>query len=407
MRLFKKKKPDNQPEPAEPEKKKPDNQPEPAEPEKKEPDNQPEPKKKNKKKKVAFYELIGIGKEKEYFIENLAFLLSSGMDVITALDAIQAEMRTSGMRKMIDLTKDEINNGLAIWDALEKTKLLKPHIISLVRAGEESGQLPENLKVIVTQQKKDRIFRSKLRSAMMYPALVMGLTVFIGLGIAWFILPNLTNVFSQFKMELPLITRMLIATGNFLGEYGNIAIPAVLLGLTTALYFLFAYSKTKFIGQWIFCTLPGVKSLIQQVELARFGHILGTLLKAGLPVDQALNSVAQATTYNRYSRLYHFLYKNVKEGKSLQECFASYPKMNKYIPRPMQQIIISGEKSGNFADALVEMGKLFEEKTEITTKNLTVIMEPILLIIIWLAVSGVALAVIMPIYSLVGGFTAN
>src|SRR3990167_703248 len=170
----------------------------------------------------GFLTAISVGEENDYFIENLSILLSSGMGIAQTLDAIKAEIKSKKLRQIIEELQKDIDGGMAISAALEKTRLTPSHIISLIRIGESSGKLPENLKLVVAQQQKERVFRSKVRSAMLYPGIVFSLTLVIGVGIAWFILPKLANVFYQLKIELPLINRVLIALGKFIAAYGHI-----------------------------------------------------------------------------------------------------------------------------------------------------------------------------------------
>ncbi len=347
--------------------------------------------------------LIGAGKEQEYFLENLATLLISGMGITAALEAILSELQSSAMRKIVRQLKEEMESGVSLWQALEQVQFLPQRSITLIRIGEESGRLSENLKVLVGQQQKERSFQSKIRSAMTYPLLVLFLTITIGLGIAWFILPRLSQVFISLRVELPLITRILIAVGKFVGAYGYIAVPLFFITMSTTVYFVFFYPRFRFIGQWILFHIPGVKMLIQESELSRFGYLFGTLLSAGMPVVEALLSISQSTIIKTYQDLYIHVANNIEEGNSFQKSFALYPKIHHLIPVPIQQLVIASEQSGRLSNALLKIGEIFEEKTDITTKNLAVILEPVLLVIVWGGVVSVALAVILPIYSLIGG----
>ncbi|OGE86661.1 MAG: hypothetical protein A3J48_01835 [Candidatus Doudnabacteria bacterium RIFCSPHIGHO2_02_FULL_46_11] len=346
---------------------------------------------------------FGTGKEKEYFIENLTMLLTSGMDILSAVETLKGEMKTSAMRRIMDELKEEIDSGSPIWQALDKTKILPAHVISLLRIGEETGRLPENLLAVGEQQQKEKSFRAKLRSAMMYPALVVVISVVVGIGISWFILPRLATVFAALDLKLPFITIALIALGNFLAEYGIYAVPVFIAFFVTVFYYIFVFPQTKFIGQRILFSLPAIRKLVLEVEIARFGYILGNLLEAGIPVTQALNSLRQATTVKFYEKFYAHLQTNVEEGNSFQKSFASYKTSARLIPLPVQQMITSGEQSGRLPKTLLKIGEIYDAKTEITIKNLSVILEPILLVIVWLGVVGIALAVILPIYSLLGG----
>lgn len=341
--------------------------------------------------------------ELDYFIENLAMLIGSGMNIVAALESIKTEIRSKKLRKAIDFLKFEIGNGSPIWRALEKSRVMPGHIVALIRIGEESGRLVENLNVIAIQQQKEREFSSRVRSAMIYPLIVFSLTIVVGLGIAWFILPKLATVFTSLKLELPLITRLLIAFGMLLGRHGTVIVPLILVSLFSIVYLVFFYHRTKMIGQRLLFGLPIINTLIVQVEIARFGFILGTLLKAGLPVIASINSLRQATTFPMYQRFYYHIQRGVEQGNSFQKSFSTFPNTERLVPRPIQGMIVAAEQSGGLAETLLKIGAAFEVKIETTTKNLSVVLEPILLVIVWVGVVGVALAVILPIYSLIGG----
>lgn len=347
-----------------------------------------------------------MGEEKEYFIENLAVMVSSGITINSSLDAIGRESRTRGMRRAIAQIKESIESGSSFWKALEKSKLFPAQSVSLIQIGEESGRLVENLKVIALQQKKDRVFRSKIYSAMMYPVFVLILSIIIGLGIAWFILPKLATVFSSLNVKLPLITKILINTGTFLGAYGNIAVPSFVFFLLVLVFFFFIFSKTRFIGEFFLLNLPGIKRLLQESELGRTGYIMGTLLNAGLPVVKTLAAIENASSFYFYRKFYKFIRENVEEGNSFQKSFELYKKADRLIPPHVQQMIISGEQSGHLPEIFISIGEDFEAKSDLTAKNLTIILEPVMLIIVWLGVSFIALAVILPIYSLLGGINS-
>jgi type IV pilus assembly protein PilC len=353
-------------------------------------------------RRASFLSTFGLGRDRDYFIENSSLLIASGMGVIEALNAVSTDVKSGRMRKLITGMKDDIEAGFPIWRALDRARLFPSHAISLIRIGEESGKLSENLQVVSVEQEKDREFRSKIRAAMMYPVFVLGLTLVFGIGISFFILPKLALVFSQLHIQLPLITRILISVGLYLGDKGTSMIPVVLFAGALLIYLVFFFPKTKLLGQSILFAIPGVKRLIQEVEVARFGYLLGTLLEAGLPITLALQSLTQVSSFPHYVKLYEHLERKIEEGNSFQTSFASYHRLNRLIPTPVQQLIITGERSGNLPEILKKVGVTYEAKTDATTKNLTVILEPVLLVIVWLGVIGVALAVILPIYRLVG-----
>ena len=356
-----------------------------------------------KAKKHTWLSNFGLGSERELFVENFSMLVTSGVSITDALASIQEERLSKRMIGRIEEIKQDIESGSSLAKALERSHLFSDHTLSLIRIGEESGQLSKNLAVIAEQQVKDKSFKAKIRSAMMYPIFVLGLALIIGIGIAWFILPKLSTVFSQLNLELPTVTRWLIATGTFLGENGSWVIPLFLCGFILLMMILFVFPKTKNIGQAILFSIPGIKNLIREVELARFGYLLGTLLAADIPAPRALHSLAEATKFPYYKKLYVGMESSIEEGNSFQKTFELHPKSKKLLTIPVQKLIIAAEQSGSLSKSLLRISKSFQEKTEITSKNLSVILEPLLLVFVWLGVVAIALAVILPIYNLIGG----
>jgi len=341
-------------------------------------------------------------KERDYFAENLAMLVSSGMDVLGAVNAIRAGARSTRFKRELGQIADDIYEGNTLSFALQKMRLTSAHTISLLRVGERSGRLAENLTVVAAQAEKDRQFHSKLRSAMMYPVFVLSLTVVVGIGIAWFILPRLSSVFASLDVKLPVITQWLIGVGNFLNSYGAVAIPILALAAVVFFYFIFRFHKTKFIGQALLFGVPGIKRMLQEIEVARTGYLLGSLLEAGLPIVEAVRTVAEASAFDMYRRFYLDLAARIDEGNSLERSLIEM-RGTRLFPLQVQQMIAAGERSGRLADALMKVGVQYEARSDTTTKNLAVILEPVLLILVWVGVMFVALAVILPIYSLIGG----
>lgn len=348
---------------------------------------------------------FGIGKETDYFIENLASLLAAGIPIVSALDSLRTEVRSFKLKKIIEKMEDDIEDGTSLSLTLERSGLFSSHVSALLRVGEKSGKLVENLKIIAIEEQKRRALTSKIRSAAMYPVFVLSLTLVVGIGISWFILPKLAVVFSQLKVTLPLITQVLIDFGVFLNTFGIYFVPGFILFIIAVIYFLFFYSKTKIIGEHILFFLPGAKTLLKQSEISRFSYLLGTLILAGLSATEALDSLRDATSFERYRRFYIHLSQSVSEGNSFKKSFELYEKINTLLPVSIQQLIIAGEQSGSFSETLLKISKTYEEKTDTTAKDLTVMLEPILLVVVWLGVVAVAMAVILPIYSLVGGFS--
>ncbi len=347
---------------------------------------------------------IGLRSQSEDLIEGLTVMMSGGMGVVETFNAVLEEVPPGRMKRIAKEMRRSLDSGRPLWRTLEESGLFEGQTISLVRMGEDSGRLNENLRLVVRQQAKNREFRARLRSAMVYPAFVVAAMVILGLAIAWFILPMLATVFGQMEMELPLLTSLLIGVGEFFEEHGAYFVPGALIVIIASYLLIFTFPRTKFIGQAIMLSLPGIGHLAKNVEIARFGHLLGMLLEAGIPITQALDSIASSTETARYRRLYRHLERSIADGHSIQKSIRSYDGADKLIPASVRHLIAAGERSGKLSETLLKTGESFEAKVEILTKNLAAIIEPVLLIIVWFGVMMVALAVLMPIYGLIGGF---
>jgi len=351
-------------------------------------------------KRISFLIRMAITSEKEYFVEFLSLLLGAGMDVIMALRSIKEEVKTKTFKRLIDQIIDQIESGMPIWKALDKSGLFADHVIALIRVGEESGRLTDNLRVVAEQQKKDRIFKSRVRSAMTYPVLVIFLAVFMALGISWFVLPRFAYFFQVAGAELPLLTRMLISVGQIFSKFGAFLVPGTIIALALIIFSLFFFKKTKFIGQWLLFHLPITKKFIQEIQISNVGYILGILLEAGLPILDAMDSLIRSTSFYNYRKMYGFMKDKIGDGNSFLKSFQLYKGSTRLIPSSIQQMIGSGEQSGRLAETLRSIGASYEIKTEITAKNLSTLIEPILLVFIGLGILGIALAIIVPLYGL-------
>ena len=142
------------------------------------------------------------------------------MGISSALSAVSLSLKSKSMKKMAEAIEDMVNDGVPLWKALEKTDFLSERVISLIRSGEEAGKLPEHLNLVTIQQHKEKMFNSRLKSALMYPGIVLILALIIAVVSAWIVLPKLITIFQTTNGVLPLSTRVLMMIGNFLSSYG-------------------------------------------------------------------------------------------------------------------------------------------------------------------------------------------
>lgn len=344
---------------------------------------------------------IGMGKERMSFIQNMAMMLNAGLPLVDSLKTLVLETRNRSMRTLLQRVIDAVENGSPLWRAMEAQNFFSLHALALVRIGEEAGNLAENMGYLAEQDEKDHALRSKVKMAMIYPTIVMVIMFIIVVGLGMFVLPNLVGVLFSLNVKLPLITRIVIWCSDAFVNYGTVGVPSFV-----ASFFFIAilskYTRLRVVTQWFIFKIPGIGKLAKEATIARFGVILGGLLKAGVPVIEALESLVQVTPIASYKKLYAQLLARVAIGDSFSKCFASIRGSHKLLPPSVQQLIITGEKSGSLANIMLKIADIYDKKATETAEKLPIILEPMLLLFIGGLVGSIAFAIIVPIYSIVG-----
>lgn len=349
---------------------------------------------------TPFLYRFGIKKEINAFIENLSIFLSAGMDINSSISSIFEETDSLRAKKIIGSIQKQITSGSSLYKSFLNVGVFSDRVLSLVRAGEQSGKLVENLEVVVLQNEKEALFKSKVRSSLIYSTLVFSLAIVAGTGTIWFTLPKLSAFFVEMNAQLPLATRILIKIGEIISKYGEFIFPSLAVIILSSFYFLFSFPKTKFIGHALLFHLPIIKNLIKDSEIARFGYLFGTMVKSGMPIVDSIRTLQGTTTFKNYQKFYIYLEKEVGVGSSLKMIFSRYRKIRKLFPSQVRQMVGAAEQAGKLSEILIKIGKIYEEKTETTAKNLPVILEPVLLIMIGLVVAFITIGIILPIYNL-------
>lgn len=362
-----------------------------------------------REKRLAVIRLDPIRTTKEYYIggvsvlqkvlftRNLAVMLKAGISIDEAIE-ILAEQGKGRIRPVLTGIREVIVSGGRFADALAATpKIFNSYYVSMVRAGEESGTLADNLESLAIRYAKDYEIRQKAQSAMVYPALVLCLTIGLGGIIALFVLPRLSSLFRAFHFELPWTTRALIATSEFLKSYGLIATIAAVVFIGFFIWFARQPFTAGFFHRLWF-HLPIVKSITRPLNQARFALVFASLLKSGLPINQALDITSSVLGNVLYRQALADASSRVTQGEPLGDVLES----SHVFPLFITRMVAIGEQTGRLEDVLDYIGEFYENELDATLKNLSVIIEPVLLVSIGLLVAGVALSIITPIYNFIG-----
>ncbi|MBI4067696.1 type II secretion system F family protein [Candidatus Gottesmanbacteria bacterium] len=334
--------------------------------------------------------------DKLFFTRHLAIMIKSGIPIAEALTIIHDQNKSSSFKIALWQIYKNVENGQTLSKSLgNHPKIFDKFYLSLIDVGEKSGTLENNLEYLAAYLDKQYRLNQKIQGAMFYPTFVLVATSVIGGAISFFVLPKMIDLFSSFNVELPLSTKILLAMANIIKNYG-----IVLLFIFGILIVSFkAIIKTPFIKPlWhrILLKIPIFGNIIQNTELVNFTRNIGTMLKSGLPIILALD-IQQGAASNVIFRGYLTnLAKAVAKGKSIMAELET-GKYN-HIPPIVAKMIGVGEKTGRLEENLLYLGDFFEEEIDNTTKNLSTILEPVLLVFIAVIVGFVALSIISPIY---------
>lgn len=336
--------------------------------------------------------------EKLLFARYFALMLRAGLDVKRSLYTLQQQTRSKSMAKALETLYQDVEKGDTLGASLAAFPyIFSPLFISFVRVGESTGRLQEALEILAMQLQKEFELRRAVRGGMLYPLVILVALVAVGIAMMVFVIPKLVEVFEGFNVELPLMTRMLIAISNFMRDFWYLVLIGVpsLIGLG---WFLLRIKSVKETVLHSLLFTPVIGPILQKINVARFSRNLSSLLSSGVAFVEALKILGENTPHPSYAKVLAAAESHVKQGKVLSEFLADFKRL---FPPLVTSIIHVGEETGALDEVLKEVALFYEGEVDQTMKNLTSVLEPILMVTIGLAVGALAVSVISPIYSLV------
>lgn len=338
--------------------------------------------------------------DKLLFTKHLATMIKAGIPIAEALATLVDQTKSALFKKVLSSVLTDVENGQSLAKSFQRYPKIFDHFyISLIAVGEESGTLEENLEFLSKQLTKDYALRKKIQGAMLYPGLVFAATTIMGGFISLFILPKLVDFFEAFEIELPLTTRILLFVANTMKDYGVL----IFGGFIGGLFLLYLFLHLPKVRPWWHKTMlkfPLFGELLAYGQLARFSRNLGVLLKSGVPVQKALEVTANTLANLKFRADLLSITEDLTKGKEIGESL-EHDRYSEYPPLVSKMISV-GEKTGKLDETLLYLSDYYEDEVDNISKNLTTILEPVLLLSIGLVVGFVALAIISPIYELTG-----
>lgn len=337
--------------------------------------------------------------EKMFFARNLAVMIGAGLPLTRGLNALAEESTNPKFRKIISDINSGVVKGKSFAESLRThEKVFGVLFINMVEVGETTGKLTLVLKLLANQMKKDYNLRKRVKGAMFYPAIIISALIIIGVLMMLYVVPTLTATIKELGVELPFTTKIVIAISDALVSYLVWFLVSLLL-----VAFLFWRALKTVRGKTIFDRLilkaPVFGALIKKFNVARFCRTLAYLITSGVPVVKSLEITSSVLGNTLYSAAIKEAAGEIQKGKQLNQILSAH----RVIFQPLvTQMIQVGEETGKISDMLLRLALFFEEDVTATTKNLSTIIEPILMIFIGAAVGFFAISMLQPIYGSLG-----
>jgi len=338
--------------------------------------------------------------DKVFITRYLALMLRVGTDLFKAIDILVTDFEKPVMKRLLLEVKDTLGKGQPLHSAFANhPKQFSPVFVSLLRAGEASGNLENVFERLSVDLEKEKELRSKIKGALIYPITLVGLSLVVLFVMLSMVLPKIAETFLSGGMEPPTFSKIVFALGLFLNKY-MILIALGLVGSGFGVWYFF--SKTTVggkMGTRIVAHLPLIGKIVQKIAIQRFASTLSSLMRSGMPILDSLEITASAVGSNELKTvLMRISREGIMKGLTVGEAF----KRETYFPRVVVNLIAISEKAGHMEDVLQTLSDFYESEVDSSIKILVSFLEPMLLLAIGLIVGLIALAIIVPVYQLVG-----
>jgi type IV pilus assembly protein PilC len=333
------------------------------------------------------------------FTRQLSAMVSAGVPLIRALNSLQQHTESDGLKKILKLIIKDVEDGAPLADSLEKyPNTFSDVYVNMVRAGEAAGILDEILKRLAMQQEKNATIRKKVKSAMAYPTVLIGITIIAFFGLMLFVIPQIGKIIKDLggpDAKLPALTQTMLSISGFITHFWFIVFPLIIGGIIAILRFI-KTPRGKAIFHHLVLKIPGIKTIIMKVAVARFARTFSALMGAGVAVLEALSVTSRAVGNVVYEKALNDAAAAVKNGSTL----SSEIEKNPLFPAIVAQMLAVGEETGQTDVVLVKVADFYEEEVDVAIDGLSAIIEPIMIVTMGTMVGLIAASVMMPIAGL-------
>ena len=336
-------------------------------------------------------------KEKMMFARNLRVMISSGLTLSRAVHNISVQTKNKRFSEILVQIFADLQAGATFADSLAKyPAIFSDLFINMVRVGEASGNLEEVMGILELQLEKEHELTSKVKGAMTYPAVILVVMVGIGIIMLTYILPKLMGVFKDMDVALPRSTQVIIFISDTLRQYHFLVMGGFIILAVFLKIFLTTKSGKRTVS-FLAINIPLINNIVIKVNCARFARVYSSLLKSGVSVVEALRIVSRTLTNHYYKIAFEEGIEQVQKGVNLSKVIE---KNSKVFPVLVVQMVEVGEETGKTESILLKLAEFYEEEVNNITKNMSSIIEPVLMVIIGSAVGFFAVSMLQPMYSI-------
>jgi len=331
------------------------------------------------------------------FTRQLATLVESQIPLSNALQSLYEQTKNVLLKEAIFQIREDIESGLSLSQALERqNSIFSDFYISMIRSAEVTGKLEDAMLFLAGYIEKEAEWRSKISSALIYPAILLGLFFIVGMLMAIIVFPKILPVFQDMNVQLPLVSKIVLYGGSYIAQWWWVAL-IVVAGVAFMVFDYLKSAEGKAVRDQVILHLPVFGDLFQKVYIARFSRSFSVLIKGGLPITQAIEIAANTIGNVVYKEALDAITQGVREGGSFSGLLLNYPA---FFPPMVSQMAAIGETTGKLEYMMVKISAFYDSEVSVLMSNLSSLIEPMLVLFIGILVGLLFSAILLPIYNL-------
>ena len=350
-------------------------------------------------KNISFLNKIG-SKELVVFFRQLSVMIDANIPLVRSLRILSKQSKSENFSGIITEVASDVDGGASLSSSLAMfPDVFTDFYVNIIKSGETSGRLGEVMNYVAEQKEKDYDLEAKIKGAMIYPAFIVSVLAIVGFIIVAFVIPNLAKVLAESGAQLPLVTRLLLGFADFVSFFWWLIILLVAAAVIGWTVFL-RTDVGRYFSDSLKIRLPIFGKIWQYIYIVRICRSFATLIRGGVPIAQGLAVVKDVVDNKVYEGVLDKTIKSVNEGNQISETFADNP----YVPSIVAQMIAVGEDSGKLDEVLEKSADFYSREIDNIVRNMSNLIEPIIMIVLGLAVGLFVAAVILPMWQLSASF---